>query len=400
MNTKKNIINTVTVVIIFSLILLQDIPLVQAINISTQDTSGPGTSADSGSELNAPSSLDFNIRTGVDTANPGLGNFNTSLNGGSSGSGAGPQPTTDPTAGGLTPTSPKGVGATSATGQAAQGAITCSIGSVLANTLKSFIYSGLSKLFDLVPGLSFEVPVKDAPPRYKEVGLSLFGFPILPSWDSFAYCLANATIQYVSDSTIAWIRSGFEGKPAFVDNPTRLFEGLANYEAENFLEGLGDGFLCEPFQAQVVMDLVSNYQPNYNRYGKCNIGSGELESFLNGTKFNYDTYFNVTQNPANNPMGAYLLAESEMRNRIQARVGPVKLELDWNKGYFSWKDEMGNNVSPGSAIQSQLEKTLGLPKDRLVLADEFDEVISELVNQLIKVALTETLGAFNGAVGQ
>jgi hypothetical protein len=45
--------------------------------------------------------------------------------------------------------------------------------------------------------------------------------------------------------------------------------------------------------------------------------------------------------------------------------------------------------TPGSVIQQQLESTLDLPKDRLAIADEFDEVVAALVNQLIKTALSE-----------
>ena len=48
-------------------------------------------------------------------------------------------------------------------------------------------------------------------------------------------------------------------------------------------------------------------------------------------------------------------------------------------------------TSPGIVIQSQLEKTLGLAKDRLVLAEKFDQVIAAVVNQLINTALDKVL---------
>ncbi len=62
-----------------------------------------------------------------------------------------------------------------------------------------------------------------------------------------------------------------------------------------------------------------------------------------------------------------------------------------NDGVQSTPDEDGNIQTPGKIIQSQIEKRLGLDEDRLVLAKEFDEVVTALVDALIKIALDEIL---------
>jgi hypothetical protein len=280
--------------------------------------------------------------------------------------------------------------------------ISCSAGAIVGNFLTATISKGLDAIFGSL--LETEVPVEDAPHRSKEVGsLVIWGIPVLPSWDAVAYCLANAIIVYVADSTIAWIQSGFEGKPAFVDDPTKLFQDLADYEVSNFLENLGGGFLCEPFEAYVINSLVNDYTGGYSQQGKCTLDQvqGNVESFISGDSFSYDVFFATTQNPANNPYGSYLMARSEAQNRIQLGIGPIKEELDWNNGYFSWRAKDGPNagkvVTPGNVIETQLEDRLGLAPDRLVLAEKFDQVISTLVNYLIKTALTETLGAIKSA---
>lgn len=315
-------------------------------------------------------------------------------------------PTADPSKGGILPTQ-QTTKKSSAEMEAATEALSCSAGAIIGNAITAVVGVGIDKLTSLL-GISVlkdeEVPIDNIKQKRKEIGsLVIFGIPILPSWDAIAYCLANTIITYVADSTIAWIQSGFEGKPAFVDDPTKLFQDLADYEMSNFLEELGGGVLCEPFRPYVTLGLVNSYTNNYSTRGKCTLDKvqGNVDSFLSGNSFDYNTYFAVTQNPANNPYGSYLLAEAEARNRISAGVGAVKLELDWGNGYFSWKAKDGPNagktVTPGKVIESQLEARLNLASDRLVLAEKFDQVISTLVNYLIKTALTETLGTIKGA---
>ncbi|MFK5283207.1 hypothetical protein ACI3PL_26910, partial [Lacticaseibacillus paracasei] len=43
-----------------------------------------------------------------------------------------------------------------------------------------------------------------------------FGIYINVSWDSIAWCVINAMIEYIANATIAWANSGFNGNPAFL----------------------------------------------------------------------------------------------------------------------------------------------------------------------------------------
>jgi hypothetical protein len=371
------------------------------INTTNSPTSIPDTSTSNGSFQNIQytgGSTDSGFSSINNTSAGGI----YSNNPGSSAGGAG-QKQYDPSKGGIVPVQEQTQG--SSEDQAISEAVSCSVGVVLGNALTSVISTGVDTLLEKTVGTftNPKVPTDPKSSRKKEVASAeVFDIPILPSWDAIAYCLANVIITYVSDSTIAWIQSGFEGKPAFVDDPTKLFNDIADYEMSNFLETLGGGALCEPFEAYVTLGLVENYTNDFSTTGRCTLDTveGNINSFLSGDSFNYDTWFAMTQNPANNPYGSYLLAESEARNRISAGIGPIKTELDWGNGYFAWKAKDGPNagktITPGTVIQSQLEERLNLAPNRLVLAEKFDQVISSLVNYLIKTALTETLGAVKG----
>lgn len=295
--------------------------------------------------------------------------------------------------------------ATQETGSSAEsGAISegvsCAVGKILANGISGIVGKGVSTIFSTITNK--QVPVDPEDHKSKEVGmLVVWGIPILPSWDAIAYCLANVIITYVADSTIAWIQSGFKGKPAFVDDPTKLFEDIADYEMSTFIEGLQDGLLCDDFSSQVTSALVNEYTDDYQSSGKCALG--ELESgvtdLVNGVagSFTYGGWFNMSQNQNNNAAGALLKAKDEYPKWISAKQGAMKSELDQNKGYRSFRAADGTNkgkiVTFGSVIETQLSNTLKLAPERLVLAEKFDQVVSTLVNYLIKTALTETLGA-------
>lgn len=289
-------------------------------------------------------------------------------------------------------------GKTSATGGAVGDVTTCAVGNVLANILGGAIGSAINSGISAVGGIvNQEVPVGEATVRAATTGLTIRGIPVTPSWDGVATCIVNAAIRYISDSTIAWIRSGFQGNPVFVDDPGQLFQDIADTELNSLLATIdANGVLCEPFKIGVQNALVNNRtNNNYAIRGKCTFDDiiNNSEDFLNGD-FSLSAWEAYTQVPSNNPIGSYLMAEREYSNRVQAKAGLVSLELDWGNGFFSWKDkdDPTKTVTPGKVIETQLAQRLGLDENKLVVADEFDEVITELVNELIKIALTETLG--------
>ena len=282
--------------------------------------------------------------------------------------------------------------------------VSCAVSSALAKGITGLVTKGISTIFG--SATEPEVPVDPTNHKSKEIGsLVVWGVPILPSWDAIAFCLANIIITYVADSTISWIQSGFKGKPAFVDDPTKLFKDLADYQMNDFISTLQSGLLCENSKSQVTSALIRNYTSKYSTEGKCALGALEegVTDMINRTagSFTYEGWFAVSQNPNNNAVGQYLKGQSEYQRQIATRQGTIKSELDQNNGYFSWRSKDGTDkgkiITPGTAIQTQLEQRLNLAPGRLVLAQKFDQVVSTLVNYLIKTALTETLGAVRKA---
>ncbi|MEN9647812.1 MAG: hypothetical protein RLY57_616 [Candidatus Parcubacteria bacterium] len=230
------------------------------------------------------------------------------------------------------------------------------------------------------------------------------------SWDSIGFCLANATIQYLTQSTVNWINSGFEGNPTFVDNPGQFFQDMADIELGSFINELGVGFMCSGIAPKVRIAIVNDYlKQNGNKAFKdkykCSfdkIGTN-LEAFANNYKNGgINAFVELVYNPASTPSGAYLAAQEELGGRIAKKQGQAQFELRATD-FLNYKkcDEVSDvktrqikkvnckTYTPGQLIEQQANNAINSPRNRLEIADEFDEIVGALVNQLIKAALSE-----------
>ena len=101
--------------------------------------------------------------------------------------------------------------------------------------------------------------------------------PDAPGLDAIGFCLANAAVHYVAQSTINWINSGFSGSPTFIQNPEQFFMDAADQEAGGFIEELGLGFICTGFAPKVRIALVNDWNNRtgggdaYRRKSQCTL---------------------------------------------------------------------------------------------------------------------------------
>lgn len=254
-----------------------------------------------------------------------------------------------------------------------------------AGALGNFVKSQISSF---VGGMtSTDVPVGDGLLRGKEVGV------LGVSWDQVGWCMVNALIESIGAATVAWINGGFQGNPVFIEDPEMFFAQIADQQAGAFLAELSNGFLCGPIQNIVRVNLAENYNSQFSPYGSCTFSaiSGNLEQFMSGQGgFNWVDWQTYTQNPQNNPFGATIAGQIELDRRISSAVGVQSTVASWGSGFLSSRDpETGKITSPGTVIEKQVNERLGSGQRRLEMADEFDEVVNALVNQLIKIAISE-----------
>lgn len=257
--------------------------------------------------------------------------------------------------------------------------------------------------------LSFSSPQKiyaqyvDIPNALKEYGL-----------DSLAYVISKTVTRKLTAKTVNWINSGFKGNPGYIQNPDQFFLDVGDDLASQFLSQAGINKLCTPFQPQVRIALLKNYISDDSQNYSCTLSilKNNYDSFTSDfTQGGWEGWFEITQNSQNNPFGAYLAAQNELAIQVSAGQQQKQKELDLSGGFLNLKrcpkgqetiigaqtycKVKEETVTPGSIISDQLQETLGSKWGQLVEADEFNEIITALVSQLIE----QVAGASGGLFG-
>ena len=245
--------------------------------------------------------------------------------------------------------------------------------------------------------------------------------------DNFLNCIARtiarSVIQQVTASIVDWINSGFDGKPAFVQDYKQFFTNVADRAAGEFIQGSDLAFLCSPFKLQVRIAIAQSYA--HQRSGSnaaatsCTLSKAvtNVDDFLNNgfSSGGWGGLLAFTTEPTNNPYGATMYAQMLLNNKILADSRDAGLKI--SPGGFLSKEECTGPintvpgtpnygkqtsckiVTPGQTIEAELHKTLGTNIDSLNLADNFDEIISALINQLMTRVLYQGLANISGQNG-
>ena len=216
--------------------------------------------------------------------------------------------------------------------------------------------------------------------------------------------LVRSLLNTFTAQTIAWINGGFKGSPLFVTNPQGFLTDIADQTIGQFIEGLGPigQILCSPFDFQLRLSLNLQFGGGgYRQEIGCrltDIQQNVQKAFTGGSfgQNGWDNWLNLTAYPQNNPYGAYIKGVNALDVAIIGRQTISLKELDWGKGFLSSVDpETGEVSTPGSIIEGQLTKTLGVEVERVGLAKDLDAIIGALAGQLIN----QVMGAAGGLLG-
>lgn len=252
--------------------------------------------------------------------------------------------------------------------------------------------------------------------KNKTVGKTFFGIPVpFSSWDALAKIAMKAVIKQLTDSTVKWINTGFNGNPAFVQDPGKFFADTANGLADNFIGGPNSplNFLCTPFADKIKLSLRNTYYQSVSYRPVCTFSgiAGNLDDFYNHfSSGGWQGWISMTQNESNNPYDSYLGAQVALDQQIESSLNIQQQQLQWGNGFLGWtdpaecqaKDSTGNCVkpgpthTPGTVIEKQLQGVLGQGVTDLGLARSFDDVVSALVGALTNKVFASAKGLISG----
>jgi hypothetical protein len=246
------------------------------------------------------------------------------------------------------------------------------------------------------------------------------------------YAGLKILLRQLTQSIVNWINSGFEGSPSFITNTGQFLRNTADITVGNFL--MNDpalSFLCDPFKIQIKLALGLQYRPFRENIrctftGALNNVSNAMRDFTNGNFINgggWDSWLQMTTVPQNNAMGAMMIAQAELNARLESTTHNAELEAGWGGGFMSWKDcptqiesleesfgvasEDTNNrfaryaqatgqqrgkdgcviKTPGGVIANKINWVDTTTLRELELADDLNEILYALANQLIMKGL-------------
>lgn len=237
--------------------------------------------------------------------------------------------------------------------------------------------------------------------------------------DGLAWTAAKIVVQEILDALVDWIRGGFQGRPAFVEDLGGFLLETADAAVGQYLDGLGGigSFICSPFQLDIRVALDIKYNETVRSNGEkpvstCKLSDikGNLEDFISGLPGSFDqtgitgggagtgweNWFEVVSQPSTyTPYGAQLSAEAGMRAALINAKGDEMKILDWGDGFLSGtlcetvhgagtvEDDCFIN-KPGKIVQEALSFNIDSERQALITADEFNEVLAALLSQLAK----------------
>ncbi|QQR64714.1 hypothetical protein IPH92_04095 [Candidatus Kaiserbacteria bacterium] len=218
--------------------------------------------------------------------------------------------------------------------------------------------------------------------------------------DGIVWFLINLILQEMIRSVTQWVASGFQGSPAFVSDLQGFLMDLADKVVGDFIYGSNLSFLCSPFKLNIQLALDLQYSKTRSYKAKCTLSGvvNNVSNFMEGDFLSggWNEWFKMTQTPGNNQYGAYMEASVGLSATLQNAKGEEVKLLDFGKGLLSLKDDDGNIITPGTAIEATLNESLSIPGERLTIADEIDELIGTLFAQLAKTVLSAATGGLSG----
>lgn len=303
-------------------------------------------------------------------------------------------------------------GATEAIAGVAGSVLSCFAGSAISGLL------GAGQALIAVPTSDFSVQMATGGNFGKECIMDGIGFQ-----------LKEALIKGVLKGMVTYINNGFKGGPGYLQNESTYFRDLKDKQFEDFVNDPKNfSSLCSAWESDVRLALATQYSTSIGGSRVTQISgtgtgtgaqlpTGGPESCrLAGDGYDspdapYDDYWSdfltQTTSTGGNALTSFFSVQDRFNDTLEEAVTQKTNEIQRNGGFFdvvqcsndtsaynsspgqyTVGDQSCRITTPGTVINEQLNLALGSDIRRLELADEFDEVFSALVGQLLKTVFS------------
>lgn len=160
-----------------------------------------------------------------------------------------------------------------------------------------------------------------------------------------AYALAKAQLASITNKTVNWINSGFNGDPLFIRDRESYFKSLGDQTLQSLLGPLASitNQSIYPFGQDFARAAILSTKSTFLNKSKSTLSNSlkpgaSTEDFANDfSKGGWNGWFALTQNPQNNPLGFGILASQELSEKTDAKQEDAKADLAQGDGFLSQK---------------------------------------------------------------
>ena len=225
---------------------------------------------------------------------------------------------------------------------------------------------------------------------------------------SIGRLIIKMLLQKLTVSTVAWINSGFDGNPAFIQDPGKFFNDIAKNEILQFGLEINNPELF-PFgrawMQNTALAFNNKFQDNA-RYSLNELIQNTNPEFTAETfqqdfsQGGWNAWTAMTQVPANNPLGFKLMADNEIQRRLAGtsqstaeQVHEALSQADGFLGDMRCVDSSGSDT--GITQQQRREDATAQREDPCKVAGGNWEYVTP--GKLVSEAATNVMGYQNNA---
>lgn len=155
---------------------------------------------------------------------------------------------------------------------------------------------------------------------------------------------AQQALKKITKSTVNWINSGYDGAPLYVQNPKSFFGDIADQDMKVLIDKTkGDFYTGRDVAVRIVTNgqkdkptLENTLRKKYPSFAGDGTNPNELsQNFENDFSVGgLDGWLALTQNDANNTIGATFKTESKISRKINEDVAEAKDKLNQAGGFL------------------------------------------------------------------
>ena len=254
------------------------------------------------------------------------------------------------------------------------------------------------------------------------------------SLDANDTCLKNIgrlvikmLLQKLTLSTVNWINSGFDGQPAYVQDPGRFFEDIAKNEILQFGLEIDNPELF-PFGKIWMQNQARAFNNKFTDNARYSLDEMIRSTTPQFSAISFQEDFSqggwgawsaMTQYPQNNPLGFQLMASDELQRRlegtqqsvaqnvrdalqeadgflgdqrcIEAETGKVNLNITRSQYDAALREKPPRRlcssweyVTPGQLIAQAATSTIKYPENNLLKAEDLNDAFAAVADALLQ----------------